>query len=150
MTIEKPKNKKIVGAALRLLARRDMSRHEFLQKLNQYEYPVDESEQVADWCIQEGFLNEQRFIEAQQRRLSQRYGARRVAATLKQKGITVDDTKIVVETLKETELERAREIWSRKFSPAIDPKEKAKQIRFLMYRGFGYDTIKKVMDNIDK
>lgn len=148
--VEKPKNKKIVNSALRLLARRDMSRREFLQKLKSFEYPEEDAVHVADWCTQEGFLNEQRFIDAQQRRLSQRYGARRVGATLKQKGIAEEETKIVVETLKETDLVRAKEIWEKKFSPATDQKEKGKQIRFLMARGFSYDVIKKVLNQCEE
>jgi regulatory protein len=46
---------------------------------------------------------------------------------------------------KETELERARKIWRRKFSePPANQKEKARQIRFLQHRGFTNETIKQI------
>jgi regulatory protein len=51
--------------------------------------------------------------------------------------------------LKATELERAREVWRKKFDSKTDagstPADKAKQMRFLAARGFGADAIRRVV-----
>ena len=48
--------------------------------------------------------------------------------------------------MKESELEAAREVWKKKFGFAPqDEKEKAKQVRFLQSRGFGFDVIFQVL-----
>ena len=51
-----------------------------------------------------------------------------------------------MQRLKATEVERAREVWRKKFgSPAADPAGRAKQMRFLAARGFGADAIRRVV-----
>ena len=45
-----------------------------------------------------------------------------------------------------SELERAREVWRKKFGePATDPAGRAKQMRFLASRGFGAEAIPRVV-----
>jgi regulatory protein len=52
--------------------------------------------------------------------------------------------------LRSTELERAREVWGRKFGEAAtEPKEKARQIRFLVSRGFAAEVVRKVVQGTD-
>jgi regulatory protein len=56
-----------------------------------------------------------------------------------------------IEGLKTTEVERAREIWRRKFDgPASDAAGRAKQMRFLAARGFSGDTIRKVVSSVEE
>lgn len=53
-----------------------------------------------------------------------------------------------VEKIKETELENALNIWCRKYKASPQNREEwAKQARFLQSRGFGFDVIKKVLNN---
>jgi regulatory protein len=48
--------------------------------------------------------------------------------------------------LKDTELERAREVWQKKFGEAAqDPRERAKQARFLLTRGFAAEVVSKLV-----
>jgi len=48
--------------------------------------------------------------------------------------------------VRSTELERAREIWRRRFgAPAADASERARQIRFLAGRGFEGDVIRRIV-----
>lgn len=142
----KPVNRELVSAALRLLARRDMSRKEFTTKMGKSEFSVDEIASVAAWCEAEGFLNEARYAEGKARVLGNRYGARRVGATLKQKGVVDELVETAVATLKETDFARARDMWLRKFGePATDQNTRNKQVRYLQSRGFGFDVIKRVI-----
>ena len=57
---------------------------------------------------------------------------------------TLEEAKSV---LSETEFERALHVWRKKFDgkPA-DVSEKARQIRFLMQRGFSGDVVRRVLD----
>ncbi|MEQ1629234.1 MAG: RecX family transcriptional regulator, partial [Gallionella sp.] len=53
--------------------------------------------------------------------------------------------------LKDSELEAARDVWRRKFGQLPqDAKEKAKQMRFMHSRGFGFDVIFKVLQTTDE
>jgi regulatory protein len=146
MGAPKPANRELVSAALRLLARRDMSRKEFTTKISKGEFSTDEIESVTAWCAAEGFLNEARYAEGKARVLGNRYGARRVGATLKQKGVVDELVETAVTALKETDFARAREMWLRKFGePAADQNSRNKQVRYLQSRGFGFDVIKRVI-----
>jgi regulatory protein len=49
-----------------------------------------------------------------------------------------------------TELERATAVWQRRFgSPAAEPAERARQMRFLAGRGFEGDVIRRVVAGSD-
>ena len=55
-----------------------------------------------------------------------------------------------LEGLRSTELARAREVWARKFgAPAAEPRERARQIRFLVARGFAPEVVRRVVQGAD-
>ena len=142
----KPDNKALVTAALRLLARRDYPRAEFIRKLDAVEFGREEIEAAADWCHAQGFLNETRFAESTSRRLGAKYGTQRVAHTLRQKGVAEDHVTAAISTLKESEPDRAAALWTRKFGRVAESAdEKSKQIRYLQSRGFSFAVIKQVI-----
>ncbi len=142
----KPENKALVSAALRILSRRDYPRAEFISKLTSTEFDKAEVEAAADWCHAQGFLNETRFAESTSRRLGAKYGAQRVAHTLRQKGVAEEQVSAVMSTLKDSEQERASALWTRKFGRiAESADEKSKQIRYLQARGFSFAIIKQVL-----
>ena len=50
--------------------------------------------------------------------------------------------------LRDTELQRAREVWGRKFgAPPADAAERGKQARFLAARGFDGEVIRKLLSD---
>jgi regulatory protein len=70
----------------------------------------------------------------------------RVRQELQHKGIAPAAIAEAVAGLRDTELARAREVWARRFdAPATDAKERARQARFLMARGFGAEIVGKVL-----
>ena len=80
-----------------------------------------------------------------------KFGSQRIAHELREKGI---DESLIAEALprlKETELDAAREVWQKKFGvlPA-NAKERGRQVRFLMGRGFASDVIHKVLRHDDE
>ena len=146
LVVPKPEDKALVSAALRLLSRRDYPRAEFIKKLGKAEFEKSKIEAAADWCHAQGFLNETRFAESTSRRLGAKYGAQRVAHTLRQKGVAEDEVSAAISTLKESEPDRARALWNRKFGRiAASADEKSRQIRYLQSRGFSFAIIKQVI-----
>ncbi len=140
----KPANREIVSASLRLLAMRDMSRIEFERKLAAKEFTPEDIAKAVQWCEAEGWLDEARFAEVTARRLGYKYGTARIAQTLKQKGVPDAAAADALQTMRETEVARACEVLARKFGEApADADARAKQIRYMQTRGFGYETIKK-------
>jgi regulatory protein len=55
-----------------------------------------------------------------------------------------------MEGLRDTEFSRALTVWRKKFDcAAADPNERAKQIRFLMARGFNAEVVRQVVKGAD-
>jgi regulatory protein len=73
-------------------------------------------------------------------------GAARVKQELAHKGIAPEAIAQAVAGLRDTELPRAREVWRRRFDalPA-DATERARQVRFLMARGFAAAVVARVL-----
>ena len=138
------------GRALRLLAGREHSRAELQKKLASHEQEPGELQRALDELQAKGFISEQRVVESVLHRRAARLGAGRVKQELQAKGISADAVAEAVEQLQGTEIERAREVWRKKFGqPAVDPAGRAKQMRFLAARGFGSEAIRRVVRGAD-
>jgi regulatory protein len=93
-----------------------------------------------------GWLSDERFAQALVRRRSERYGIRRVADELQRAGVEAGLITQLTGELKESEYDRAKSLWSRKFGQiAIEQKERARQYRFLISKGFSPDLVAKVI-----
>jgi len=131
---------------MRYLARREHSRAELHSKLQLYVQEGEDLEAVLDELEKRNWLSDSRAVTLFVDTKRGRFGSQRIAHELRQKGIAENLIDQAMPQLKETELDAAREVWQRKFgiSPA-DPKEKARQIRFLQSRGFTMEVIFKVL-----
>ncbi|MCD0421008.1 recombination regulator RecX [Rubrivivax sp. JA1024] len=142
------------GRALRYLAQREHSRAELERKLARHaEDGPDASaaERIAralDELQAAGLLSEARVAESV---LTQgaRFGSRRLRQTLQAKGLAPELVSQTLEQARSTELDRAREVWRRRFgSVPADAAGRAKQMRFLAGRGFDGDVIRRVVPSI--
>jgi regulatory protein len=136
----------LMGRALRYLSRREHSQQELRKKL----LPFAESEQeLADLLLkleQQGWLSNERFAEGLARRKSDRYGSLKIVDELKQNGIDPETISRLKTQLKDSDAQRAWELWDRKFSNiAEDQKERAKQIRYLISKGFPLDIVSRII-----
>jgi len=103
-------------------------------------------EAVLDDFEARGWLSDERFAEALVRRRSERYGTRRIQEELIKAGVDGVKTVGLLQGLRETERERAQELWQRKFGAlAQDQKERARQYRFLASKGFSADVVSKIV-----
>jgi regulatory protein len=135
--------------ALRLLARREHSRAELARKLQAYAGSTGDLESLLDELARRKLLSDERYAEARAHKLSRKYGAARVAHELRASGVGKDLVAGASKTVRETEVERAREVWRRKFQAS--PKtceERAKHMRFLQSRGFSFDAIRAVVGRL--
>jgi regulatory protein len=135
------------GRALRLLSGREYSRQELERKLTRFEEEPGSLAQALDDLQAKGFISEQRVVESVVNRRSSKLGVARIRQELQSKGLAPEAVSQAVLTLQLTELERARAVWQKKFkAPAADAQAAAKQMRFLAARGFGGETIRRVVN----
>lgn len=140
----------LTGRALRLLSGREHSRAELERKLAKFEEEPGQLAKVLDTLAAKDFINEGRVVESVIHRRSAKLGASRIKQELQQKGLEPEAVAIAVDRLRASEVERAREVWRKKFGqPPVDASERAKQMRFLASRGFGGDTIHRVVSGGD-
>jgi regulatory protein len=136
------------GRALRLLSGREYSRAELVKKLSQFETTPGELEKALDELQAKDFINEQRVVDSVLHRRSSKLGTARIKQELQSKGLDAGAVLDAVDLLKSTEVERAREVWRKKFNASPEnASERGKQIRFLMSRGFGSEAIRKVISD---
>ncbi len=102
-------------------------------------------EQLLLWLQERGYLSEARLVESRINARASRYGNRRIQQELRQLGVAPDEEQQA--RLKDSELERAREVWRRKFGGElpVDAASRAKQMRFLAARGFSSDVVRRVL-----
>ena len=132
--------------ALRLLARREYSRAELERKLAAHADEPGALAQALDELSALGFINEERVAASLLHRRAPRLGAARVLQERKAKGLGAAALADAAAQLRETELERARAVWQKKFgAPAASLAERARQARFLASRGFSGDVVRRVL-----
>jgi regulatory protein len=139
--------------ALQALALREHSRSELRQKLLRPPRlaalsRAAEVDALLDELQAQGLLNEDRFIESRVHARSARFGNRRIQAELAQHGLELDAQ--TAQSLRHSELERARQVWVRRFGAQEaerppQPADIARQMRFLAARGFSPEVIRRVI-----
>ena len=134
------------GRALRYLAGREHSRAELVRKLAPHEEEPGQIERVLDDLQAKDFISEARVVASVINRRAASLGGTRLRQELQAKGIDAQRVRDAVEQLKDTELERAQEVWRKRFGEAaLDTKQWARQVRFLMARGFAADVVHRVV-----
>ena len=138
----------LMGRALRYLSRREHSRQELRKKLLPYAESDIELDELMAKLEAQSWLSDERFAESLVRRKSERYGSLKIVEELKQQGIEGESLIEIKERLKVSDAMRAWELWQRKFDSTItkDPKEKAKQMRYLVSKGFPLSVVIKIID----
>jgi regulatory protein len=134
------------GRALKYLAAREHSRLELSRKLAPHVDDEAELDRLLDELEARGLLSAERFVESLVHRRAARFGTARIRQELSSKGIAPLQMNDTLAQLKTTELARASEVWRKRFGqPAGEAKEHARQVRFLMARGFSADIVRQVL-----
>jgi len=154
--------------ALRLLAQREHTQEELRQKLEQIrsaraarttsqpsthvpsEAPSDEVTRVIAELASEGWQSDARYAEALVRRLGNMVSRRYLAQKLAQLGIARETANAALATRESSDAEVARTLWERRFGrPPASDKERARQIRFLLNRGFQLSEAFRIVPQVE-
>ncbi len=135
--------------ALSLLARREHSRAELARKLAQHG-EADEVVALLDDLERRKQLSDARYTESLRHARSGKYGSRRLAYELREKGVGEGLIADAVADAREGDLAAARAAWAKKFGAlASDANERARQYRFLLGRGFPVEVVRRVVGGED-
>jgi regulatory protein len=135
-------------AAMDLLARREHGRVELTRKLRSRGAADELIEVALDRLAEEGLLSEARYLEAfVSYRARAGYGPLRIREELTQRGLARSD---IEQALRDSGIdwrEQLEDTWRRKFAGELptDARERARQGRFLSYRGYPLDLIGRLL-----
>lgn len=135
----------IRSTAVGLLARREHSRVELKGKLTARGYDAEQSERVLDELTRKQLQSDQRYVATYIDHHARRgQGPVRIGAALRQAGVTGEVIELAIDSAQVDWRETARAVRRKKFGAAAPQTfaERAKQARFLQYRGFSADQIR--------
>jgi len=132
--------------AIGMLARREYSRAELAARLAAGGGDRDEIDPVLDELERAGYLSDTRFASGVVRQKAGGYAKRAIARALREKGVTAPVAKDALAVLDGAdEYAQALALWQRRFGKApADEREKARQVRFLVSRGYATSIVFRV------
>ncbi len=157
---------KLRNKALRLLTTREHSRDELLRKLSQAKARVarrnadensresareakDDIEKLVDDLAAQGWQSDDRYAEAIVRRLGGQAARRFISEKLAQAGIKKEVAQLAIEAIEQDDIDIARALWTRRFGDAPnDGKERQRQVRYLLSRGFHLSDAFKIVPKV--
>jgi regulatory protein len=137
----------IRATAIRMLARREYARAELRERLAHRGADAAEVTRVLDELEQLGYLSDTRFAQMLVTQKAGCYGKRAIAHALTQRRVASPAAQTALDALKNVdELADASALWERRFgSLPRDERERARQIRFLIARGYNLAIALKVV-----
>jgi len=139
--------------AMDYLARREHGRVELLDKVTAAGFDADVAENAIVKLTEEGLQSDRRFVEAFVRsRIDQGKGPARIRAELGQRGIAENLIDNGLTDVQQNWHDLARGVRQKKFGAGrpADFETKARQMRFLQYRGFEPDHIQAAVSAFEK
>ncbi len=145
--------KKTLDYLENICARREYCRHDIFQKaLKRLDGDRESAEELTEELVAGNFVNELRYASAFAREKSSigGWGAIKIRFALRSKGI---DDRIIAAALEEIDTDKStdklRRLMENKHKTlAGDPQAKLKLIRFALSRGYDYDRIKDMIEDI--
>jgi regulatory protein len=131
-----------------LLARREHGRVELTRKLRQRGATPELIEPALDKLVEEGLLSEARYLESfVSYRARSGYGPLRIREELTQRGLQRAEIEQALRDCGFNWQEKMLETWERKFGGdlPVDARERARQGRFLSYRGYAVDMVGRLL-----
>jgi regulatory protein len=127
------------ATALRLLARRDYPRAALEARLLARGAERDDVTRLLDDLERQGYLSDARHAQMLVAQKVERFGRRAIAHALHARRVDPVAAREALATLADgDEVARATAVWTRRFGvQAADERERARQIRFLLARGYG-------------
>jgi len=137
--------------AIRLLSRREHSRKELQHKLYGKGFEDDLVSDLLDALEKERLLSDARYAEAYIFSRSQKgYGPQRIQRELGERGVDEGMVSHLLSDMDVDWMEIAAKVRKKKFGSGVPDRweDKARQIRFLQYRGFTQEQINRALTEI--
>ena len=134
--------------AMDLLARREHGRVELTRKLRQRGACPEMIDVALDRLTEDNLLSESRYLESYiSHRARSGYGPLRIREELNQRGLARSDIEQALRECGFNWQEQLEDTWRRKFSGQLpeDARERARQGRFLSYRGYPLDMVGRLL-----
>ena len=134
--------------AMDLLARREHGRVELTRKLLQRGACPEMIDVALDRLTEDNLLSESRYLESYiSYRARSGYGPLRIREELSQRGLARSDIEQALRECGFNWQEQLEDTWRRKFSGQLpeDARERARQGRFLSYRGYPLDMVGRLL-----
>ena len=133
--------------AIRLLARREYARAELAAALRTRGVEPDAIERALDELTAQGYLSDARYAEALVAGRGGRFSRRAIAHALAEKRVAPEAAEAALAPLGvRDEQADAQALWERRFGAAPrDQREKARQVRFLLSRGYSMSIALRVL-----
>jgi len=145
-------SKEIKESCLRLLARREHSQKELLNKLLVKGLAKDDILAVIDELAQQGWQSDSRYAESYTRhRIQKGYGPIFIAYELRKNGIDAVNFEDIMQKMADSWMELLEKVYIKKYGHdlLLDRNEWAKRSRFLMQRGFSGTMISALFDHLN-
>jgi regulatory protein len=137
--------------ALSFIARREHSRTELERKLAPHVGEGEDLAAVLDELAAKGWLSDARFAEQVARAKARRYGPVKLAHYLKSRGVEQESISAGVRAAGIDGVASLEHVWRSRFqAPPANEREKARQVRFLLGRGFRADEVLRFLKSGDK
>jgi regulatory protein len=136
-----------LATAVRMLARREYPRSELRARLIGRGVDAVVADEALDELARRGLLSDARYAEAIVAQKTGRYGRRAIEHALKEKGVDTAAAATALGALDgRDEVDEALALWRRRYGtlPA-GRNEKARQVRFLLSRGYSTSVALKVL-----
>lgn len=130
------------------LARREHSRSEVAAKLERKGCAPEIAAEVIGLLTAQGLLSDERFADALVRNRRRRgYGPVRIRKELADKGLSAEAVDRFVALSGSEWVDEIEQVRRRKFGQTLprNYEERARQARFLQYRGFTFDQIQRAL-----
>jgi regulatory protein len=133
--------------AIALLARREYARAELGMRLAAAGADRADIESLLDELQRLGYLSDARFASALVRQKSAGYAKRAIEHSLRERGVARDAAREALAELDAAdEFARAFALWQRRFGTVpVDERSKARQMRFLLSRGYALGIASRVL-----
>ena len=143
----RPKAKiSLLGRGIRYLSMREHSEAEIRKKLHPYAENEEELNHVILQLKSKNFLSNERFSDSLIYKKANTLGSHRIAYELRQHDLDPEIISKHLVNLNKSESRRAYDVWFKKFGTlAKEPKDLAKQIRFMVSRGFDQELVYRIV-----
>ena len=137
----------VIPTAVRMLARREYPRAELRARLLARGIDAREVDAALDELARRGLVSDARYAEAVVSQKAGRYGRRAIAHALKEKGVEAGAAATALGALDgRDEVDAALSLWRRRYdAPPANRNEKARQVRFLLSRGYSMSVALKAL-----